>query len=471
MAKYESFVIFADMRTGSNYLEARMAARLAVVCDGELFNPAFIGHKDQAEFLGWDMPRRDADPEGFLARCRKGREGLPGFRYFPGHDPRILSAILSDRSCAKIVLSRNPLDSYVSLKIARQTGRWQLKGGEVPEDARIHFDAAEFETLLADRARFHGEITGALQRSGQTAFHIRYDDLPDDKVIRGIGRFLGAGERDAPSRTRLRPQNPQASSAKIANLDDARRGLAELDPFDLFALPEFEPSRGPNVPTWLTQDDPPLLYLPIPGGPTDRVMAWMAAGGAAPAAGGTQKTIRKWKRQHPGHRSFTVVTHPLERAWRGFREHVLFDGESAFREIRGTLSSRYGAALPGEGDGMPSPNELRALFTAFLRFVGDNIAGRTPNRVPAVWASQDRILAGFSDVARPDFVFHVRDLTDRAGAVHQMLGMPAAEFMTKDDVGPLADIYDDDIETACRRAYPRDFMSFGFQDWSRERLS
>lgn len=46
---------------------------------------------------------------------------LGGFRYFHDHDPRVLDMILDDPGCAKIILTRNPLDSYVSWKIAQAT--------------------------------------------------------------------------------------------------------------------------------------------------------------------------------------------------------------------------------------------------------------------------------------------------------------------------------------------------------------
>ena len=50
--QFTSFVMFAEMRTGSNFLEANLNALEGVTCHGELFNPHFIGKKDQTEMFG-----------------------------------------------------------------------------------------------------------------------------------------------------------------------------------------------------------------------------------------------------------------------------------------------------------------------------------------------------------------------------------------------------------------------------------
>ena len=114
--------MFAEMRTGSNFLEANLNALPGVTCHGEAFNPVFIGRKDQTEFLGVTLAQREQDPALLLRRMRERTPGLSGFRYFHDHDPRIFDLVMDDPRCAKIVLTRNPLESYVSLKIAQATG-------------------------------------------------------------------------------------------------------------------------------------------------------------------------------------------------------------------------------------------------------------------------------------------------------------------------------------------------------------
>ena len=66
MPRFHSFVVFAEMRTGSNLLEANLNALPGVSCLGEMFNPHFIGKKDQTEAFGIDLAAREQDPRALL---------------------------------------------------------------------------------------------------------------------------------------------------------------------------------------------------------------------------------------------------------------------------------------------------------------------------------------------------------------------------------------------------------------------
>ena len=126
MANFEYFVVFAEMRTGSNFLETNLNAFEGIDCHGEAFNPHFIGYPNTAEILGISQEVWDADPLVLLRNIKHQASGIGGFRYFHDHDPRILDQCLADPKCAKIILTRNPVDSYVSWKIAKETGQWKL---------------------------------------------------------------------------------------------------------------------------------------------------------------------------------------------------------------------------------------------------------------------------------------------------------------------------------------------------------
>ena len=52
LAKFDYFVIFAEMRTGSNFLESNLNTLDGVSCFGEAFNPHFIGYPNRTEILG-----------------------------------------------------------------------------------------------------------------------------------------------------------------------------------------------------------------------------------------------------------------------------------------------------------------------------------------------------------------------------------------------------------------------------------
>ena len=114
--RFDSFVIFGEMRTGSNFLETNLNEFPDIFCMGEAFNPEFIGTPKTDQVLGYDVDRRDRDPHGLLQAFREQPDGLYGFRYFNGHDPRILETLLDDPRCAKVILYRNPVESFVSLQ-------------------------------------------------------------------------------------------------------------------------------------------------------------------------------------------------------------------------------------------------------------------------------------------------------------------------------------------------------------------
>ena len=175
---FDAFVVFAEMRTGSNLLEANLNLFDGISCLGEAFNPHFIGYPNKTELLDISREARDSDPAALLDRVR-GAEGLAGFRYFHDHDPRILAPLLDDPRIAKIVLTRNPIDSYVSWKIAQKTDQWKLTNVSRRKDAKATFDKADFEAHLEALQSFQIRLLNGLQTRGQTAFYVAYEDVQD----------------------------------------------------------------------------------------------------------------------------------------------------------------------------------------------------------------------------------------------------------------------------------------------------
>ncbi len=456
---FDLFVILGDMRTGSNLLEERLGAFEGLRCHGEVFNPLFAGHDGHRSLFGLSLEERDRDPLAMIARMIGAGKGTPGFRLFPGHDPRVLDHCLADPRCAKVVLARNPVDSYVSLKIARTTGQWWLGDARSARSATVRFDAAEFDGFVHRLQEFYGLVRRRLQVTGQTAFHVHYDDLADDSVIDGLARWLGAAG-PATRTARSRVQNPEPLEAKVENFAEMEAALGRADAFDLFRLPDLEPRRGPNVPSWLAAEAPRLLFLPLAGGPTARVTAWLrSAGGDPPVSGFTRKSLRKWMRQAPGHRAFTVVTHPLCRAHDVFRNRIVASGPDSFADIRAVLRDRYHLDLPAESDA-PHRDRDRAAFVGFLRFLKANLGGQTSVRVPSAWASQAGLVRALAEVAPPDAILRAETLERDLPRLAPGLPPVPAEGSTG-----LSDIYDDEVEDAGRAAFARDYITFGYGRW------
>lgn len=448
------------MRTGSNFLEANLNAMPGVACYGEAFNPHFIGKLNQTEAFGITLAQREADPAALLRKMRAHSPGLSGFRYFHDHDPRILPGVLADPLCAKIILTRNPVESYVSWKIAQATGQWKLTQAKRLKTAKAHFDPPEFTAHIAQLQEFQLRLMHGLQISGQTAFYIDYEDINDTDVLNGLARFLGVeGALAAPDGT-LKKQNPEEISEKVENYEEMAAALARLDRFNLARTPNFEPRRAPSIPSFLAAGA--ALYMPMRGGPVDEVAQWLA--GLGPVSGDfTQKTLRQWLRKNPNHRSFTVLRHPVARAHAGFCSHIL---TGALPHIREGLIKSYNIALPKIGEPQ-SLAEHRQAFLDFLKFLKLNVAGQTGLRIDAHFASQTAVLQGFAQFQGPDLVLREESLPMGLGFLSAEIGAdcPALPSLPSPSRDILTEIYDAEIEAAARDAYTRDYMGYGFSDW------
>jgi LPS sulfotransferase NodH len=471
--RFDYFVVFAEMRTGSNFLEANLNAFENIACHGEAFNPHFLGYPKTTEILGVSQDTRDADPKQLLKEIRKSGGVMNGFRYFHDHDPRVLDPILNDEKCAKIVLTRNPLDSYVSWKIAQETGQWKLTDSKSRKDGKAEFDGEEFAGHLEALQAFQIMLLNRLQTSGQTAFYIAYEDLQSVDVMNGLARYLGVDEALQGLDKNLKKQNPSHISEKVKNFDEMEQALSGLDLFNLTRTPNFEPRRGPSIPTYVTAAEAPLLYLPMQSGPEAKVLQWMAdVDGVTRSDLRTklsQKDLRQWKRKNGLHRSFTVLRHPLERAHRAYCHRILNSEAGSYSALRQTLRRRY--ALP-ISESMPDASydkvAHRAGFFAFLSFLKGNLAGQTAIRVDADWCTQVQALQGFGEFALPDRVIREADLEEELGQIAAQIGVKMPPLTTDEDQSSftLADIYDAEIETLARDVYQRDYMMFGFTDWA-----
>ena len=398
---FRSFVIFAEMRTGSNLLEATLNALKGVTCFGEAFNPYMMGWPDKDELQGVTKAEREADPLVLYRKLTDRPGHLPGFRYFHDHDPRVFDTIIEDRSCAKIVLTRNPLDSYVSTRLAWATNQWKLNETETPIPATVAYDGTEFRQAVTAIERFQRRVMHRLQVSGQTAFWLGYEDLRDAEVMTGLLHWLGRTDvaRVEPARDQV-PQNPRELAEKVSNFDEMQADLKQLDPFMLRRIPNFEPRRGPSVPGFRASEaGRGLLYMPVQGGP-HALGDWLVRLGEV-QSDFTQTSLRQWKRQHPGHRSFTVLRHPLLRAWAAF-QRLLTDGSP---ELRDLMRQVHRVPLPADGE-LPQLDQNRRLelFEAFLDFLRRNLSAQTTLPTHASWASQTEVVAGFARFVAPDMI-------------------------------------------------------------------
>ena len=462
---FDYFVIFAEMRTGSNLLEANLNSFDGIACHGEAFNPVFVGHRNKTEMFGISMDQREKDPLQLIRVMISETDGLPGFRFFHDHDPRVQAHCLADPRCGKIILTRNPAESYVSLKIAQQTGQWKLGDIKNHKTAKVTFNAAEFEQHLETLQEFQLELLHALQASGQTAFYVNYEDLQDVEVMNGLARFLGVDAQITAISRDLVKQNPEDIAEKVVNATQMEAALARLDRFNLSRTPNFEPRRPAQIPAYVAAANAPLLFLPIKSGPEVEVLHWLRTIGGGLTRDFTHKSLRQWKRGAEGFRSFTVLRHPIARAHATFTDQIL---TGKHPEIRQSLRRLYKVQLPADaaepGYGIAAH---RLAFLSFLWFLKGNLAGQTSIRVDAAWATQSAVLQGYAQVGSPDLVLRedrmaagLAYLAAEVGLTSPGLGKPSAAPRHS-----LADIYDSELEDAARDAYARDYAGFGFGSW------
>lgn len=473
--KFDYFVVFAEMRTGSNFLEANLNALEGVACHGEAYNPHFIGYPNKTEILGVTREMREEHPVKLIETIKQFSDGIGGFRYFHDHDPRVLDIVMEDPRCAKIVLTRNPLESYVSWKIAQETGQWKLTNVKRRRDAKATFNAAEFQMHVDELQDFQTTLLNRMQTLGQTAFYVAYEDLQSLDVMNGLAGFLGVDARLDGLDASLKPQNPAALEDKVANADDIEHGLRRLDRFNLARTPNFEPRRGAVVPSYIAAHSAPLLYMPIRSGPETQIQEWMASldgvGIDGLQTGFNQKLLRQWKRGHDGHRTFTVLRHPVARLYDAFCTKILTTGPGSFNKIRNTLRRFHKLPIPGK-----EPNETWDLaahqeaFIAFAHFVKMNLSGQTSIRVDAHWCSQSQAISNMGDFALPDMVLREDQLEQMLPVLAMSAGMKGVGAPNLSPVETpffeLSEVYTSEIENVVRDAYQRDYIMFGFSDWA-----
>jgi len=474
MSKFDAFVMFAEMRTGSNHLEASLDALPDLTCYGEVYNPTFMGNHKTFDLFGYTMDQREADPIAILDAMIRETDGLPGFRLFHDHDDRVVEHVLPQPRFAKVILTRNPLESYVSRKIAAETGQWRLNDLKHHRSARIRFDALEFAEMLERLQAFQQRLQHGLQITGQTAFYMRYEDINDAEVLNGLASFLGSAHQVDAATNKLKKQNPSDLSEKVENYDEMVALLRGFDRFDLGQTPNFEPPRRAAAQGYVAHPTAGLLFMPVKGGPEEAILDWMGKIGDVGRDGlltrMSQKDLRQWMKANPGYRSFSVLRHPVARAYAVFNQYILPTGRPAYADARTVLRQRYGVPIPkGEVTDAYDDATHKAAFQAFLGFLKGNLAGQTSVRIDQAWATQTAILQGVSQFTLPHRLIHEEDMANLLPELAAEIDIlaPPVEREATPEPHPLKAIYDGKIEKACIEAYRRDYLTFGFPRWNR----
>ncbi|MEX0340670.1 MAG: nodulation protein NodH, partial [Arenibacterium sp.] len=181
------------------------------------------------------------------------------------------------------------------------------------------------------------------------------------------------------------------------------------------------------------------------------------------------KHLREWKRNMPGHRSFTVIRHPAARAHHVFCQRILNTGPGCYLKIRETLRRQFKIPLPEDGPGEGyTLAKHREAFEGFLAFLKANLALQTSIRVDAAWCSQSVVLSSFADLIVPDHVLREEELPQMLVGLAESVGatdVAPPEAAPRDTPFGLNEIYDDALESQIANVYSRDYATFGFGRW------
>jgi hypothetical protein len=178
---------------------------------------------------------------------------------------------------------------------------------------------------------------------------------------------------------------------------------------------------------------------------------------------------------------FTVLRHPLERAYRVFEQRILRGGDDGFPMIREQLRQNYRMRVPDEDlvrglerTGLErlghDTSQHRAAFHIFLEFVKANLAGQTSLRTDPRWAPQRDYLDGFQALVPLGLVAREDQLIKAAAYMRNALNLGAVKngilkSAQPDFLFPLSEIATQETNDLARAAWPGDFDAFGFEDW------
>ncbi len=474
--KFRSFAIFGAMRSGSNLLERYINQFDGLKCHGELFNPAFIGWSGKNTYMEIKKPERDKAPDMLInAILAKDSKNTPGFRIFRDHNSNAIDLFLADPSCAKIILTRKPVDSFVSLKIARKTNQWLIEDEKHRKTAQIFFDMREFEEYQKVRQAYSKMIMSRLKKTDQSFFEIRYDQLGDVEKINEIAKFIGALTPLKTLKQTIKRQNPGPLADKIVNYNEIYQKLDLPAPkVDQKTEPKFLPEKGTDLSRAYFCSSKSIIFAPIPSAPDGSVRQWLTKiDGMAPENNFGTAAFKDWQSGHKYPVIFTVLRHPVARAYDVFMRKIFQTTPNGFLAIREALETKFGVFLPAKDSDFSEIGydiaAHRAAFKQFLAFIHHNLTQKTTLRTDGRWRAQSDLLEGYVAEFNHCIPIQEQDLNYASAYFSNRFNLAAdmgkIEVITPEWVFELRKVYDVEIETLARIAYGADYEKFGFENW------
>lgn len=228
-----AFLLVGMMRSGSNLLERQLNLLPDLRCHGELFNPAFIGltHEPAGRPPGYtrDNPNaRNVDEDGFIEKVDRACDRrVIGLRLFLDHSAAMTSRLLYDPNVAKVVLSRNLLEAYISLETARETGVWLTTEVAQAPPKPVKVDINKLVTFALRQSLYYNDVQTVLHQTGQRYLQVDYNEAKNLAKLNEIARFVGSEHQFKSVAEPIQKQNPGSLEERIADfpklLDELKR--------------------------------------------------------------------------------------------------------------------------------------------------------------------------------------------------------------------------------------------------------
>lgn len=247
------FVIFAAPRTGSNFLCSLLNSHPQILCHHGLFNPGGVhtalDHRPDDLGLGTGE-ERDRAPAAFLARVWQRDAGMRavGFKFNSGEHAGAAELVLRDPRVHKVLLlRRNRIKTYISERIADESGLWEsYPGSTVTPAPRTRVEAADLFRHVERNNRYYAGLEALLRATGQHWLVTHYESLDPGHTDGDAARIVASLGLDRASRLTAGSfkRNPDDLRALIANFEELQAELSSTPlEDDLYETPAVERSQ------------------------------------------------------------------------------------------------------------------------------------------------------------------------------------------------------------------------------------
>ena len=127
------------------------------------------------------------------------------------------SRLLHDKTVAKVVLSRNLLEAYISLETARETGVWLTTEAAKTPPKPVKVDINKLVTFSLRQSLYYNDVQTVLHQTGQSYLQIEYNEIKQLGKLNEIARFIGSKHQFKGVSEPIQKQNPGSLEERIAD--------------------------------------------------------------------------------------------------------------------------------------------------------------------------------------------------------------------------------------------------------------